>query len=333
MSLLSGLIDSLTGKDDSETVIHPCGNCESNCGVYPKACEECKPYKEQLVNALYNVANIDAFYAKYEVVSPESVPAGTTTCPYCGAPASGAVCEYCGSRIAESNGNIQVSSAGEIPNPIIEARDIIYNRRSVIDKYSDTSDSASTDLLGSIVSALTGGDKDAENSLGTAMTESEIKTMAEKYSVSVRDYLEGLDMGTYLTKTAYEKKQAAQTVSATGIAAGTAGVGAVAGSALGNYGYSHRPANMPQMPPQTGHQSSARPPMNNQARPPMNNQARPPQQGNHAAQQNNHSAQNGHRPGQQSTRPGQQGSHNAQHGSGAKKPGGSGNTRPARKTK
>lgn len=92
----------------------------------------------------------------------------------------------------------------------MEARDIIYGRRVVIDKYSGASGSEATGILGSIVSALTGNE--AENTLGAAMNESEIKAMAEKYGVSVRDYLEGLNLGTYLSKAAYEKSRAAQPI-------------------------------------------------------------------------------------------------------------------------
>ena len=223
MSILSDILSSLTGITGSttETVSHPCANCESDCSVCPDACATCKPFKEKLVDALYNVANIDAFYAKYEVITPGTVT-GTTKCPICGAPATKAVCEYCGSRIGEDNGKIQVTSANDIPNPIIEARDIIYARRAVVDKFSGKSDTSLSlsDLLSSVVSALTGSnqeDEDSATSLGSAMTEAEIKAMAEKYNVSVKDYLEGLDMGIYLSKTGYTNQQNAATSTGSGL--------------------------------------------------------------------------------------------------------------------
>ena len=244
MSILSDILSSLTGITSSttETVSHPCANCESDCSVCPDACATCKPFKEKLVDALYNVANIDAFYAKYEVITSGTV-AGTTKCPICGAPATKAVCEYCGSRIGEDNGKIQVTSANDIPNPIIEARDIIYARRAVVDKFSSKSDTSLSlsDLLSSVVSALTGSnqeDEDSATSLGSAMTEAEIKAMAEKYNVSVKDYLEGLDMGIYLSKTGYTNQQNAATSTGSGLnigtAAGLGGIGTAAGILLGS---------------------------------------------------------------------------------------------------
>lgn len=104
----------------------------------------------------------------------------------------------------------------------IEARDIIYARRAVVDKFSGKSDTSLSlsDLLSSVVSALTGSnqeDEDSATSLGSAMTEAEIKAMAEKYNVSVKDYLEGLDMGIYLSKTGYSNQQNAATSTGSGL--------------------------------------------------------------------------------------------------------------------
>lgn len=256
MSLLSNIL-GLTDQEKEESVIHPCPNCESSCGVYPDACEECKPYKEKLTDALYNVANIDAFYDRYEVILPGSAPVGVTVCPICGAPLSSYVCEYCGSRIAGTSGKIQVDSANDIPNPIIEARDLIYGRRAVTDRYSGEAESGSQGLLGSIVSALTGDDGEKESSLGSAMTEAEIKAMAEKYNVSVRDYLEGLDMGTYLSKDGWEEQQSSY--------AAAAAPAAVTGMMGGGQPRPPKPQSIPHQPehgpigrpdmvrPQTGH--------------------------------------------------------------------------------
>ena len=280
MSLLSNILGSLTGKEKKETVIYPCPNCESDCGAYPEACAQCKPYKEKLVDALYHVANIDAFYDQYEVV-PEGTPsAGTMSCPVCNAPASGAVCEYCGSRIAESNGKIQVKSANDIPNPIIQARDLIYTRRAVIDQYMEAKDSASTSsgLLDTVISALTGMGKEEETSLGSTMTESEIKAMAEKYGVSVKDYLEGLDMGTYLSKTAYDEQKSSSASSTATAAAGVAGLGGIA-TAMKIGSLLNRPKTVRVYPAGTP-QYASRPRMSAARvnRPPVGNPPPPPRQ-------------------------------------------------------
>jgi len=252
--IVNGLKDKLTGENETESVIYPCSNCESDCGAYPSACAECKPYKEKLIDALYNVEHSEDYYARYEIVPEGTAASGVTVCPYCNAPASGTVCEYCGSRIAEGNGKIQVKSASEIPNPVIEARNLIYARRKVIAKYTGGTASSDGDdsegLFGTIVSALT-GKNGTQDTLGSAMTEAEIEKMAETYGVSVHDYLEGLDMGTYLSKTGYEKKQTTVGYSGTGAATvagatGAAGLGSAIAGLFGKDSGDDRPQYRPE---------------------------------------------------------------------------------------
>lgn len=135
MSLLGNLINSLTGKNN-EDFTPPCSLCPGSCGIGPGACAECQPYKERLKDALYNVDHLDEFNARYEVVG--TVSSGSTTCPHCGAPSGNRfVCDYCGMQIAEDDGKIRVTSANDIPDPVIEARDIIYERHSkIVSKYN-----------------------------------------------------------------------------------------------------------------------------------------------------------------------------------------------------
>ena len=224
MSLLANLINSLTGGD-GEDFTPPSSLCPGNCAIGPEACAECLPYKERLKDALYNVEHLEEFNARYEVVS--TLASGFTTCPHCLAPSADRfVCEYCGMQIAEDDGKIRVTSANDIPDPIIEARDIVYDRHSeVVDKYSK--DSSSGGLLSSLLDLLD-GENDGDG-LGKRMSKEEISEAAALYGVSVSAYLNGLDNGTYLTLS--EKKQADSVSSVTSV-----GGAAVAGGILGQGG-------------------------------------------------------------------------------------------------
>lgn len=247
-----GILSSLFGskeEEESSSVTHPCTNCESDCKICPDACEECSPYKKQLVDLLYNVENIDAFRAKYEVVSQETANVGSSTCPACGAsnPITLISCEYCGTALRESNGKILVTSANDIPNPILEAQELIYQRHAMIKRYTGTESSESTGILGAI-SSLLGGDSGSSasesDSLGSRMSEDEIKSAAEYYNVSVSSYLQGLDNGKYLTYDRMKQQSSGQT-SGSSYAAGALGLGA--GTVIGSQmGQNHRPPRPPQ---------------------------------------------------------------------------------------
>jgi len=246
MGLISSLLNSLEG---SRNVSHPCTNCESDCKVCPDACDECKPYKEKLVDILYNVDNIEAFRAKYEVVSETAANVGSCTCPACGAPnpATAFSCEFCGTLIKEPDGKIRVTSANDIPNPILEAQELIFERSSLVHRYSASS--GSEGIL-SAITTLLNGDSD-ESTLGSRMTEDEIKETAEAYGVSVSSYLQGLDNGKYLT---YEAKQQQNSVSQSSSSeyatAGAVGLGALG---IGNILGTNTNNSRPPMPPQMGH--------------------------------------------------------------------------------
>ncbi len=198
MSFLETLLGGMYGDMDEPSVDRPCSNCPSSCALAPEQCPACKPYKEKLIDALYQVDHLDEFRAKYEVV--DSLPTGATECPHCGAPSGNAfICEYCGMQIQADDGKIRVTSANDIPNPILEAQDIIFERYQAVVQPSAASD-PSGDLLGMLASLLLGDvSEQGQATLGSKMTEEEIKEAANMCRVSVSSYLQGLDNGKYPT--------------------------------------------------------------------------------------------------------------------------------------
>ena len=207
MSIFDDIINAFQAAKESAQE-HPCVNCPSTCNIFPEACEACKPYKQKLIDALYNVEHRDELIAKYEVVGTTQQSSGAVRCPHCGGMSENPyVCEYCDSVLKEGSGKIQVASAADIPNPILDAQNIIFERfDQVVEKYnkdeiSDIFKGVQTKSLLSALIELASGTQDRNsNILGKKMNESEIKEMAEVYKVSIRDYLEGLDNGKYLTK-------------------------------------------------------------------------------------------------------------------------------------
>ena len=222
MGLLDALFGGLFGDDDSseeEVVVErPCSNCPGDCSIAPDACSVCQPYKEQMIDAIYRVEHKDEIISRYEVTGT-AVSEGAVVCPYCGGHSENHyVCEYCGSKLQEGTGKIQVASAADIPNPVLEAQDIIFSRYEAVKNFAGADEAyglvdalsgiGSEGLLSSIFGALM-GDSDTNDSktLGNKMTESEIKEMADFYNVSISEYLTGLDNGKYLTMS--NKKTAA----------------------------------------------------------------------------------------------------------------------------
>ena len=207
MSIFDDIINAFQVAKESAQE-HPCANCPSTCNIFPEACEACKPYKQKLIDALYNVEHRDELLAKYEVVGTNQQSSGAVKCPYCGGMSENPyVCEYCDSVLKEGSGKIQVASASDIPNPILDAQNIIFERfAQVVEKYnkdeiSDIFKGVQTkSLLSALIELASGSSDKNSNILGKKMNESEIKEMAEVYGVSIRDYLEGLDNGKYLTK-------------------------------------------------------------------------------------------------------------------------------------
>ena len=240
----------------------------SNCAIAGTACSVCEPYKKRLIDAVYHINHLYEYYAQYEVVStPQTTAGGTTHCTHCGANSSNPyICEYCGSQLSEapaSSGKIQVSAASEIPNPIMEAQDIIWERYDVLLKqFSATSlvknSKVKGSLIGDLVSSIFSSEaaEDEETSaLGAKMSEDEIKEAAGLYGVSVGDYLTGLDNGKYLT---LKGKKEADTQKASGTStytpdtmgmAGMAAVGMFASSMFSNSSRK-RPQTVPQKPSQ-----------------------------------------------------------------------------------
>ena len=225
MSIISDLFEKITGLDldgssaQEKVIERPCSNCPSNCTIAGDVCELCSPYKKKLIDAVYHVDHIDEFRAQYEVVGSTHMAAatGTITCPRCGGPtANHYICDFCGAKLADApdeNGKIQVAAASDIPNPIMDAQNIIFERyNTIVKKYAaDQKSSSSGSFLSNLFAELLGtetGD-DEESPLGAKMSEAEIKEAAALYKVNVGDYLTGLDNGKYLTLSG-KKKAAAQ---------------------------------------------------------------------------------------------------------------------------
>ena len=144
MSFLESLFGDWSDSSESSrsAVSHPCSNCPSNCAIYPAACSVCQPYKEKLIDALYNVDHKDEILAKYEVVGTTDASSGFVTCPYCGAQSANPyVCEYCDSKLQEGSAKIKVASAKDLPNPVLDAQDLIFERYDAISNFVDSNES------------------------------------------------------------------------------------------------------------------------------------------------------------------------------------------------
>ena len=232
MSLLGDFFKSLFGiKDEKKPADLPCSNCPSGCSIAPEACEVCKPYKTQLLDVLYYADDIDAFRARYEVVG-ESASSGTYECPYCGAPSANPyTCEYCGMSIKEDNGKIRVARASDIPNPILQAQDIIWERyENIVDGYDD--DESSGGLLSAIAELFTGSSYNSQgNPLGSKMSEEDIKEAAKLYGVKISEYLTGLDNGRYKTLKAKKQEDAYSSFTSSSSSFSNAGSGLGLGAA------------------------------------------------------------------------------------------------------
>ena len=248
MSLLSGLFDALTGESGSassssstassgRSLIY--SNCAGGCRLTDDQCAVCQPYKKALIEAIYNIEHNDEYTARYEITGDTDASAeseGTVKCPYCGAPTSNYIkCEYCGSKLGDGDGKIKVKSAADIPDPVMETQNIIFERYNALKNEGtadDSDDSNSSELLSAIMNLITG---DADSSkdtdvMGCMMSKEEIESMASVYSVTVAAYLTGLDNGSYLTKSAYDKKQSAQSYSSS--ASGLSGSGLTGAAAI-----------------------------------------------------------------------------------------------------
>ena len=282
MSFINDFLEKITGldldgSDSKETAVveRPCANCPSNCAIAGTACAVCQPYKKKLIDAVYHIDHLDEYYSRYEVVSTaQAASGGTTHCSHCGAnSADPYICEYCGSKLSEapaSSGKIQVSAASEIPNPIMEAQDIIWERYdtlirqfSVPSLVKNAAPNVKGSLIGDLFSQLFSSDAatDEETSaLGAKMSEAEIREAAALYKVSVGDYMTGLDNGRYLTlkgKKEADTQKAADSSSYTpsytpdsmGLP-GMAAIGMFASSIFSNSAGRRRPQHVPQRPSQ-----------------------------------------------------------------------------------
>ncbi|MBQ6482114.1 MAG: hypothetical protein IJI45_13430 [Anaerolineaceae bacterium] len=264
MSVISDFFEKITGLDldgSSQTASeHPCSNCPSDCAIAGEACTLCEPYKKKLIDAVYHVDHIDEFRAQYEVVGPTKIAenSGTITCPRCGGPSSNHyICDFCGAKLAEapvSSGKIQVAVASDIPNPIMDAQDIIYERYDAIVKKYTEQKASSGGFLSNLFAELVGSESNDDNdsALGAKMSEAEIEEAAGLYNVTVGDYLTGLDNGKYLNLTAKKQADAAGhanwSPSSAGMA-GMAGIGMIA-AGLMNSDSKRRPQDIPQRIPQ-----------------------------------------------------------------------------------
>ena len=254
MAYLGNILNKLLERnvDCSSDSAKPCKNCPPSCELFPDSCELCKPFKEKLIDQLYDVEHLEEYNARYEIVNTVQTE-GSVTCPSCGGPnpASAFVCEYCGIQLRESSGKIRVSSASEIPDPIQLAQDTIFERRQAVCQKQESD----TGLLEGIANLLNA--KDTSDDFGERMTNEEIEETAQSYGVSVSAYLQGMDNGKYLTASAKKLQQTADTGTAAGAAAigGTAlGLGSAyvishaAGQTMTPSAHPPRPDNAPQPP-------------------------------------------------------------------------------------
>ena len=263
MSIISDFLNSILGTDTNASGTqagagdtHPCANCPSDCAIAGDACQICAPFKIKLIDTVYYIDHLDEYMDQYEVTGLSGA-AGAITCPYCGAQTQNhQICEYCGSRLSEGSGKIKVSSASEIPNPIMQAQDIIFDRyENVIRQYAKQSAGGDKGFLDELLSSIIGDTTEtSSNALGAKMSEAEIKEAASLYGVTVSEYLIGLDNGRYLTlagrKAAASVSQNIQSDSYTPSAAGIpglAGIGMFASYLLNNPGHyytahHHKPA-------------------------------------------------------------------------------------------
>lgn len=248
MSLFEDVLTSLVGVSGSASTEHPCQNCPSDCALAPDSCSACKPYKEKLIDAIYKVEHIDEIRSRYVVKDVAEVT--SITCKYCGATTTGgSVCDYCGSALEGGSDKIVVSSVKDIPNPILEAQDIIFARYAAVKGGNNSS--TSDDFLSQIFSLL--GEQSTEDVLGAKMTEDEIKSVASEYGVSVSEYLSGLDNGRYLTmqgKKAAQEARASYSDPMQGIPSNAnipglagMGVGTVLGTLIGSASSSNSSSN------------------------------------------------------------------------------------------
>lgn len=273
MSFINDFLEKITGLDldgsdskETGTVERPCANCPSNCAIAGTACSVCQPYKKKLIDAVYHIDHLDEYYDRYEVVSkPQEASGGTTHCTHCGAnSADPYICEYCGSRLSEapaSSGKIQVSAASEIPNPIMEAQDIIWERYSVVIKQFGSNmfknSTVKGSLIGDLFSQLLSSEDEADketSALGDKMSEAEIREAASLYNVSVGNYMTGLDNGKYLTLKGKKEADAQGTAAASTFTPdsmglpGMAAVGMFASSIFSNSSGRRSPQYKPNEP-------------------------------------------------------------------------------------
>ncbi|MBQ1334953.1 MAG: hypothetical protein IIY34_06345 [Clostridia bacterium] len=240
MSLFDDLFGMSSEKAD-RNFTPPSPLCPGDCPIGPEACAECSPYKERLNDALYNVDHIDEYYDRFEVTGSAQSTGQTTLCPHCGAASEDPFrCEYCGMQLKEGDGKVRVASANDIPDPIIEARDIIYDRYSeVVSKYGGDASSEGMPTGGSLISMLLGliADEGGESEgLGARMSREDITEAANIYGVSLSAYLNGLDNGKYLTlerKKAYENAKQSGQINDMGFG-GQSGFGGQPGMGMGD---------------------------------------------------------------------------------------------------
>lgn len=261
MGLLDSLFGGLFGENETtteDTVQHPCSNCPSNCALAPDACSVCQPYKEKMTDAIYRVEHRDEIVSQYEVVGT-SAEMGTVVCPHCGGHSENRYkCDYCGSSLQEGSGKIQVASAADIPNPILEAQDLIFERQAAVREFTQSmSEQESGGFFSSLFGSLFGMDTDEESiSVGKKMTESEIKEMADYFHVSVSDYLTGLDNGKYptlsnkatyaeLENTTYEQNTSSSSMDMMSGLAGLAGAIGLGSAILGGTSSTLHGSNRP----------------------------------------------------------------------------------------
>lgn len=206
---LLGIIGNSPANDENK----PFPDCPVLCYVHPMACSECSVIKKKINDALERLENKDLVYSGY-VIDPNAAPGGERECATCGAPASASdtECEYCGADLTDGRSPIRIRNASDLPNPAMEAQDLIFERRAVEKRYIKEKNSAAKGVLGTLVgigmslgSTMSGVDQ--------KMSMTELQEMADSYGVSLYSYLKGLDAGQYLTKKGKANQDALEKVS------------------------------------------------------------------------------------------------------------------------
>lgn len=182
-------------------VKHPLSICPALCQIAPESCDQCSALENKVKQALAFIEKEDDYYAQFEIC--DTVEETERICSICGAPVGmgETECEYCGAKLSAEKTRIKVKSKQDIPSPVMSAYEAVHARQQYIaDQRKKNRSTAGSGLLKSVVGSVVNLTNQI-NAAEKAMARSEIESTAKAYNVTVRNYLEGLDSGKYLTAT------------------------------------------------------------------------------------------------------------------------------------